>query len=260
MKILIVDDNLSMRKVLSVLFESQGHQIVGALEDGTKLAESVKEHSPDLVCLDYNLPGQNGLELLKALHSATPDVNVVIMTGADDPNLVGQAADAGASGFLHKPFSPPQILKELSHIEEISGLIAKMSDETHCTTTPESGQTKRTAVIIDDSGSIRMLLKNILLDAGLQVLQMAGNGQDGIEAAKKHKPAFIFLDVEMPEMSGLEALPLIMSASPRSKVVMVTGNASRTVLDASVAGGATAYILKPVRPAYVEAVVKKLLA
>lgn len=260
MKILIVDDNLSMRKVLSALFESQGHQVVAALEDGCRLADCIKDHSPDLVCLDYNLPGQNGLELLKAVHASTPDVSVVVMTGSDDQSLVGQAADAGASGFLHKPFSPPQILGELKHIEEIRGITDRMGDEKQSSTSPDSERSKRTAVIADDSGSIRMLLKGLLLDAGLQVLQMVGNGQDGIDAAKKHRPALMFLDVEMPGMSGLEALPLILVASPKTKVVMVTGNASRTVLDASVAGGATGYILKPVRPAYVESMVMKMLA
>ena len=259
MKILIVDDNASMRKVLSALFESQGHQVVAALEDGSKLSECVKEHSPDLVCLDYNLPGQNGLELLKATQSSTPDVKVVIMTGSVDQSLVGQAADAGASGFLHKPFSPPQILGELKHIEEIRGITDKAGDERRPSNPVGAEYARRTAIIVDDSGSIRSLLKGILQEVGWQVIQTAGNGQDGIDAAKKHHPAVIFLDVEMPGMSGLEALPLILIASPKTKVVMVTGNASRTVLDASVAGGATGYILKPVRPAYVEAIVKKLL-
>lgn len=117
MKIVIVDDNLSMRKVLTALFESQGYQVVAALEDGSQLTECVAQLSPDLVCLDYNLPGRNGLELLTDLQASSPAVDVVMLTASNDQALVGKAANLGASGFLHKPFSQPQILDELKQIQ-----------------------------------------------------------------------------------------------------------------------------------------------
>ncbi|MCX7175193.1 MAG: response regulator [Proteobacteria bacterium] len=257
MKIVIVDDNLSMRKVLSALFESHGHQVVAALEDGSKLSECVKQHQPDLVCLDYNLPGRNGLELLAELHSSSPDIDVIMLTGSNDPDLVGRAANAGASGFLHKPFSQPQILEELKHVGENRRMIARTAGGESAPQVP--GHSKRTAVIVDDSGSIRLLLKGILQEIGLNVLQTVGDGLEGVEAVKKHLPDIVTLDVDMPRMSGLDALPLIMQASPLSKVVMVTGNPNKAFAETALAGGAKGYILKPLRPAYVEAFMKKLL-
>ncbi|MCX7168822.1 MAG: response regulator [Proteobacteria bacterium] len=260
MRILIVDDNLAMRKVLSALFESHGHQVVAALEDGSGLSECVRQHSPDLVCLDYNLPGRNGLELLAELNSASPEIDVVMLTGSDDPELVGQAADAGAAGFLHKPFSQPQILEELRHVEETRRIADKTVSGEHLNDLSEPEQSKRTAVIIDDSGSIRLLLKGILEGIGLKVLQTVSSGHEGIEAAKKHLPDVVTLDVDMPGMSGLMALPLIRDVSPQSKIVMVTGNTDKALVQMAVAGGAKGYILKPLRPAHVEAFMKKLLA
>lgn len=259
MKILIVDDNLSMRKVLSGLFTSNGHQVVAALADGVGLAERVRECLPDLVCLDYNLPGRNGLDLLAELHAASPEVHVVIMTGSDDPELVGRAANAGASGFLHKPFSPAQILEELRHVDEARRVITRThgDDVEH---RPAAGErAKRTALVIDDSGSIRLLLKGILEDIGLKVVQTVGNGKEGVAAAARHQPTVVCLDVDMPVMSGLEALPLILNESPLSKVVMVTGNPNKSFVEKAISGGAKGYILKPVRPAYVEAFMKNLL-
>ncbi|MFA6310948.1 MAG: response regulator [Sterolibacterium sp.] len=260
MKIIVVDDNLSMRKVLSALFESQGHSVVASLEDGTKLTECVKQHAPELVCLDYNLPGRNGLELLAELHASSPDIDVIMLTGSNDPDLVGRAADAGASGFLHKPFSQPQILEELKQVEENRRVIARAASAGPAPDILASRQPKRTALIVDDSGSIRLLLKGILQDIGLDVVQTVGDGPESIEAAKKHLPDVVTLDVDMPRMSGLEALPLILQASPWSKVVMVTGNPNKSFAEAAIAGGAKGYILKPLRPAYVEAFMKKLLA
>lgn len=260
MKIVIVDDNLAMRKVLSALFVSEGHQVVAALEDGSSLFECVKKCSPDLVCLDYNLPGRNGLDLLAELHSSLPEIDTVMLTGSNDPDLVGKAADAGAAGFLHKPFSQPQILEELKHVEETRRVTTKAKSGERMLDVPVPEGTRRTAVIVDDSGSIRLLLKGILEGIGLSVLQTVSNGHEAIEAARKHLPEVVTLDVDMPGMSGLIALPLIRDVSPQSKIVMVTGNADKALVQKAVAGGARGYILKPLRPAHVEAFMKKLLA
>ena len=67
-----------------------------------------------------------------------------------------------------------------------------------------------------------------------------------------------WLDVNMPEMGGLEALPLIRAASPHTAVVMVTGNADKTVVAVAASHGASGYIIKPLRPAHVIAYMDRL--
>lgn len=259
MKIVIVDDNLSMRKVLGALFESQGHQVVGSLGDGVGLLACVGQSAPDLICLDYDLPGRNGLELLADVQASAPAVDVVMITGSTDPDLDGRAANAGASGFLRKPFSQEQILDELKQVDAARRLSAQTSRQPVLDLrTPES--LPKSVVIVDDSGAVRLLLKGILQEAGLTVVDMAVNGEEGVAAAFKHRPAVLCLDVEMPRMSGLEALPLIRQVSPETKVVMVTGHPSKSFVDVAIQGGAKGYLLKPVRPALVEAFMKKLLA
>ncbi|MCF8199982.1 MAG: response regulator [Sulfuritalea sp.] len=260
MKIVIVDDNLSMRMVLKSLFESQGHEVVADLNDGSGLLECIKQKAPDLACLDYNLPGMNGLELLEVLQATSPDVDVVMVTGSNDPELNGRAANAGAAGFLHKPFTQVEILEELKQIEEARRIHFKASFKPTARELPATASSKHTAVIVDDSGTVRVLLQGILEGMGISVLQMVGNGAEGVTAAKRHQPSIVCLDVSMPLMSGLEALPQIRVASPNSKVIMVTGNASKSFVETAISGGAKGYILKPVRPAQVETFMKKLLA
>lgn len=260
MKIVIVDDNRAMRKVLAALFESHGHQVVADLGDGSGLLECVKQNKPDLVCLDYNLPGLNGLELLKAVGVASPDIDVVIVTGSNDADLEAQAADAGAAGFLRKPFSQSQILDELKQVEEARRLYVKAAYKPALVDTGKPDPLKKTAVIVDDSGTVRTLLRELLENMGIAVLATANNGEEGVSVIKKHRPAIVCLDVEMPVMSGLEALPLIREVSPLSKVVMVTGNPNKAFVETAIAGGAKGYILKPLRPNHVEVFMKKLLA
>ncbi len=103
------------------------------------------------------------------------------------------------------------------------------------------------------------MLKGILEELGIKVVGFAANGRDGIELVRKTHPAVVCLDVDMPVMTGLEALPQMRAVNPHAKVVMVTGNAGKEIVQSAIAGGAKGYFLKPIRPAKVEEFMKKLL-
>jgi DNA-binding NarL/FixJ family response regulator len=289
MKIIIVDDNKSMRDVLRAICEGEGHEVAAELGDGVGLLDLVKNHRPDVVCLDFNLPGEDGLELLVQMDVTANMVDVIMITGSDDPELKGHAADLGAAGFIHKPFEHQQIIDELKAIQETRRIASRAAQTPTAvapieavaadviaatpivpivpTESPEVAPTvaanvaivPRTAVVVDDSGSIRLLLKGILEEIGIKVVGLAANGRDGVEIVKKTRPALVCLDVDMPNMTGLEALPHVRAASPQTKVIMITGNASRPVVESAVAGGARGYFLKPIRPGKVEEFMQKLL-
>ena len=270
MKILIVEDNASMRSLLSTLFKSQGHTVVGELDNGNSVLDDIHRLRPQVVCLDYHLPGKNGLALLKEISTDYPDIDVVFMTGSEDGEIEKQAADAGAAGFLRKPFGQKQIIDELQQISALrqqamatestagnaaatAAATAKQVPAASC-----SRKASRTAVLVDDNSSIRLLLKGILVDYGLDVVGQAANGEEAIHAAEAHQPSVLFLDVNMPILSGLEALPRIRAASPHTAVVMVTGNATRELVQQAAGLGACGYVVKPVRPAYVQNFLNKL--
>jgi DNA-binding NarL/FixJ family response regulator len=285
MKIAIVDDDKTMRSVLRALCEGEGHEVTVEFEDGTGLIDYVTNHHPDVVCLDFNLPGQDGLELLAQMDVSANHVDVIMITGSDDPQLKGHAADVGARGFIHKPFEQAQVFDELREIVKTREIAARAAATPEpevpeapevtlpVATAPEVTAASviapallqnvpvvpRSAVIVDDSAAIRLLLKGILQDLGIKVLGVATSGRDGVEVVRKTHPAMVCLDVDMPLMTGIEALPLIRAASPQSKVVMVTGNAGRDVVQAAISCGAKGYFLKPIRPAKVEEFMRKLL-
>jgi DNA-binding NarL/FixJ family response regulator len=302
MKIVIVDDDEVMRKLLRAICEGEGHEVTADFADGRGLLDYVSNHHPDVVCLDYELPGENGLGLLVNMDVSANHVDVVMITASDDPELKGHAADLGAAGFIHKPFKESQVVDELREIVKTRAIAAKaatmpeaaepmevpkpavtaaastattvsevLKDETVSATpalamplppTPQKtvGVVPRSAVIVDDSGSIRLLLKGILEEIGIKVIGTAANGRQGVDVVEKTHPALVCLDVDMPGMTGLEALPHIRAISPQTKVIMITGNAGRQVVQASIAGGAKGYFLKPIRPAKVEEFMRKLLA
>jgi len=279
MRVLIVDDNASMRAVLGSLLSGRGYTVVASLADGSQVMECIRQHGPDIVCLDYEMPGRNGLDILREINASMPQIDVVFITAAEDPAVRQQAADAGAAGFIQKPFGQRQIIEELEQVyaarQQASAANAKQENSAppaaaapavnpggadgvaaEKATPPKD----RTSVIIaDDNASIRLILKGLLSELGLNVVHLSTTGADAVSAAKTYQPAVVCLDVDMPVMSGLEALPLIREASPHTAVVMVTGNTSREFVEKAAAAGARGYIVKPIRPAYVEAFMRKLL-
>ena len=275
MKIVIVDDDEAMRNLLRAICEGEEHKVVAQFPDGRGLLEFVRNERPDVVCLDYELPGKNGFELLAEMDAAANQVDVVMISGSSEPELHGHAADLGAAGFIQKPFEEARIIDELTQIEKARMIAARAATTPAETPAPSPGKpaaapaepadqdtgavVPRSAVIVDDSGSIRLLLKGVLQEIGIKVIGLASNAQEGIEVVRKSRPALVCLDVNMPGMSGLDALPHIQAACPQTKIVMVTGNASRPVVQAAIAGGAIGYFLKPIRPALVEEFMCKLL-
>lgn len=265
MRILIVDDNASLRQLLASLFTDAGHQIVAQLEDGSEQVEAeIKRTQPDIICLDYNLPGRDGITILQSIQTFAPQIDVLFMTASDESDIAKRAADAGASGFIRKPFGQAQIVRELGIVCETRKHAAPATSEPKtkaATVTPDFDGPKSqrgTAVIADDSGSVRLVLKGLLQECGLRVVQTVANGNDAVIAARNHQPQVLCLDVNMPEMGGLEALPLIRAASPKTAVVMVTGNADKTVVAVAASHGASGYIIKPLRPAHVIAYMDRL--
>lgn len=260
MRIALIEDNASLRKVLSALLKSVGHEVVLELADGHGAADHIVEIHPDVLCLDYHLPGEDGLTILKRVQAAAPEIAVIFMTASADAQLATQAAEAGASGFIRKPFSQDQIVAEIRAVEETRAAGEGLPSRRPVLDLTGNPRLRRSAVIADDSGSVRLLLKGMLAGCGLQVLQTVGNGAEAVNAAGQHRPGLLFLDVDMPVMTGLEALPRILEASPDTQVVMVTGNPDRSLVEKAAALGAKGYILKPLRPAYVEGFVKKLFS
>src|SRR5689334_21373057 len=115
MRILVVEDQDSIRRLIEALVAARGHQ-VAAVNNGAKALENALVQPPDLVLLDLNLPGQyDGFEVCRRLRATdgTRSVPVVIISARDDAASRAQAAEAGATAYYGKPFSPTALLKEI---------------------------------------------------------------------------------------------------------------------------------------------------
>jgi len=253
---MIVDDSASIRSVLRSLFINEGFEVVGEYGNGRNLLNEVESLSPDIICLDYNLPDVSGLELLKSIHAEHPAVAVIMVTGDQSLQLEKEAAESGASGFFHKPFTQKAIINDLKQIVLAQrALVAAHQNQAEESDIPACA----TVVIADDSSAMRMLLAAILTDANIKVVAEACDGNQAVEFATIHEPDFICLDIEMPVKNGLEALKEIKEQQPDVRVLMVTSSADRDCVIQATQMGAKGYIIKPYQPTRVIDAVTELM-
>jgi two-component system chemotaxis response regulator CheY len=104
---------------------------------------------------------------------------------------------------------------------------------------------KNRILIVDDSFYMRTMLKNVLTDAGYEVVGEAANGQQAIEMAASTKPDLITLDVILPDNTGLDVLKGIRENDPDVKVVMCSAVGQEVIVNEALESGASAYIVKP---------------
>jgi len=102
-----------------------------------------------------------------------------------------------------------------------------------------------TAVIIDDEPRITQLYSELLELQNLKILGIGQSGNDAIRLFKEYRPDLVFLDVHMPDKTGVEALKEIKKISPTAKVIMVTADLSEDLEKLLQDSGATATIFKP---------------
>jgi two-component system chemotaxis response regulator CheY len=115
-KILIVDDAAFMRMMLSDILVEKGYEIAGEAEDGGKAIRLYKKLKPDLVTMDIVMPEVGGIESIKEILKIDPEAKILVVSALGQQALVKEAIDAGAKGFVVKPFQPEKVTEEIEKI------------------------------------------------------------------------------------------------------------------------------------------------
>ena len=102
-KILIVDDQKGVRRLLEELFKKDGWEVQLAA-DGKEAVERANEFLPDIVLMDMKMPNMNGLEASRIILNSFSDLDIIMMTAYGEMNVVKEALDAGVKKCITKPF------------------------------------------------------------------------------------------------------------------------------------------------------------
>jgi two-component system, OmpR family, response regulator len=117
-KILHVEDDASLQRLVRVVLEQIGGYAVQTIADGSRALDAAREGAPHLVLLDVDLPGMNGIAILRAMRATAElrDVPVVFLTAAAEMDLGEERDSLGVSEVLIKPFRPRVLVQTIDRV------------------------------------------------------------------------------------------------------------------------------------------------
>ena len=122
-KVLVVDDQLTMREVTRLALQEMGVRLIIDAENGNDAFRKATTQPLDMIISDFNMPGMDGLGLLRAVrgHPAVRKLPFILVTGRGDNALVVSAAQAGVNNYIVKPFTAEMLR------EKVEAVVGKLS-------------------------------------------------------------------------------------------------------------------------------------
>jgi two-component system chemotaxis response regulator CheY len=117
-RILVADDASFMRQMIREIVEGGGHEVVGEASDGVEAVDEYKKLQPGLVTMDIVMPRRSGIDAVRGILELDPAARIVMCSALGQESLVNEALEAGASGFIIKPFKPEAVLETLNQVLE----------------------------------------------------------------------------------------------------------------------------------------------
>ena len=114
--VLLCDDALFTRTILRGIVTAGGYEIVGEAENGRVAVEMYTQLRPDLVLMDMVMPEMGGLDAVRAIRAIDPNARISMCSAMGQQMLVDEALEAGARGFITKPFNASRVLEALADL------------------------------------------------------------------------------------------------------------------------------------------------
>jgi two-component system, cell cycle response regulator len=249
--VLVVEDNDLNKKLVKILLTLENHCCLeaGNAEEGIELA---RKHRPDLILMDIELPGMDGLTATRMIRQDPNlrNIPILALTAYAMEGDEAKAREAGCNGYITKPFEV-KVFSETIH--------RQLSEKTPPVPSRGNGCGHRILIVDDEPLNVKLTGAR-LASKGYRILS-AADGKEALELVRKHRPDLILLDIMMPGMDGYEVTETLKQDPEHCDIpiILVTALDGEDDKRKGLEAGADEFLNKPVNYTELEARVLSLI-
>jgi signal transduction histidine kinase/DNA-binding response OmpR family regulator/putative methionine-R-sulfoxide reductase with GAF domain len=246
-RVLVVDDNATNRQILITQTGKWGMTARGTESPRQALQWLQGGEAFDVAILDMHMPEMDGIELAKRIHELDQSLPLVLFSSLGHREIGGDASIFSA--FLTKPVKQSHLFDTLATIfvDATKAPDEKRSPE-RVPLDPETAARHPLRILLAEDNAVNQKLALRLLSQMGYRADVASNGMETIQSVKRQSYDVILMDVQMPEIDGLEATRQIRKMDlPQPRIVAMTANAMQGDREICLAAGMDGYIAKPIR-------------
>jgi CheY-like chemotaxis protein len=266
-RVLVVDDNRTNRRILEGMLKrwemittcvTGGEQALTELEAGRKADQPY-----GLVLTDMHMPGMDGFELIERIRQR-PELStatIMMLTSAGHRGDAARCQALGVAAYLLKPIRQSELRHAIARVlgaKEQNGAIPLVTRYSlHDAREPES----ILRILLAEDNQVNQRLAVRLLEKRGHRVVVASNGREALEALERHKFDLVLMDVQMPELDGLETTAAIRqkerTTGLHQPVIALTAHAMKGDREKCLAWGMDGYLSKPIRPKELDDVLER---
>lgn len=248
--VLIVDDNATSRRILRVETEGWG-MLVEEADGGIAALEILRRKTVDVALLDYHMPEMNGVTLASKIHELTKDRPIPLLLSSS----LGMTFDPGQEQLfrvrLTKPVRAAQLLEQLTVIfqdNRRAAVATRKSPEVQIT----RFKVQPLRILLAEDNPVNQRVATLMLQKLGYRADVVANGLEAVAAVERQQYDVVLMDVQMPEMDGIEAtrtIALNVPAAMRPRIIAMTAHAMAGDRERCMLAGMDDYLNKPIEVA-----------
>ncbi len=269
-KVLVADDNRTNRRILEGMLKrwemkstsvEDGEQALAKLSSASEAGEAY-----GLILTDMHMPNMDGFGLIERIRRRPELSTAVIMmlTSAGHRGDAARCQELGVSAYLLKPIRQSELREAIARVlgaQEQKGVIPLI---TRYSLGDAHDPTEFLRVLVVEDNAVNQRLATRLLEKRGHRVTVTANGREAVESVEKHAYDLILMDVQMPEMDGLEATAVIREREKhkgaRIPIIALTAHAMKGDRERCLAAGMDGYLTKPIRSQELDEVLETYLA